>query len=721
MVALRSRRFLRCFYCGQRSNIQFEAQKSFVCSNCDATNWLDQNGEITDPPTAADSPKRNRLQYATPRPSAYRSPSPVDPAAVNATDDSVFCATCLRNQQMLSSSLAQFEWLDDATISEQRARERRYWELRKSLEKRYPQVCEKCLSKVNEKLHQASYIAQTDHLRRMMDRTRSQRTGVKTRGLLDVLDFLGKLGWYTAFALQAVWHVTVVSFLLMESYASARDGHWLPVAFGDFYRMGAPLLPYADRIMQWSIHVGMCSFPWNPRFKQSIRGFTAHILGFRQWYTYQLLILMMRFIALSITQYSKSHKLPATTQLGLQLVIPLIMVYIYLTAKETIHTDTAPLFRRPAELTADLHNDVDSRSPTKDSKDLGNILDDILHSPPGQQDQTAQIPPRQSTSFTSAVGRRAPALGESRGSAASISRITGGTKQPPQEQPPAVSDDDAMDWTPSGSQHRAFSSYNPYKIKNTNPRFSDLPIEPKPGPIWYKVPPAPTNPAQRLRNPPMRPIIRESPKEKKETFFKSTGRQPIDLGNRAPESSAELNLAPPKFYALEAKDDPRDSLSSMFATSFNISPDPDEREEGNLRRKGNLPNKVPNRALTRIFELIPLIAALCTWMFAMDPEEQYGRSVAVASVCVSLMVSIRLAADLEVDYEIRGDKRPSVFAPCLANLALAQVITTMVLIWNIWSGSTSLTSKVYGNTVFGSTIIHHVWHVYASFSAAEET
>ncbi|KAI0116435.1 hypothetical protein GGR51DRAFT_317500 [Nemania sp. FL0031] len=709
MVALRSRRFLRCFYCGQRSNIQFEAQKSFACSNCDATNWLDQNGEITDPPTATESPKRNRLQYATPRPSAYRSPSPVESAATNPTDDSVFCATCLRNQQMLNSSLAQFEWQDDATASENRARERRYWELRKSLEKRYPQVCEKCLSKVNKKLHEASYIAQTDHLRRMMDRTRSQRKEVKRHGPLDVLDFLGKLSWYAAFTLQAAWHVIVVSLLLTEPYASAKDGHWALVALGAFHRMGAPIMPHMDRIMQWSIHIGMCSFPWNPRFKQSVRGFTTHILGFRQWYTYQLLILMMRFVALSIVQYSKSQRLPATTQLGLQLVIPLIMIYVYVKAKETIHTNTAPLFRRPAELTADLHIDPDSRPTTKDPNDLGNILDDILHSPPAGQDQTAQISPRQPTLFAS-----------SRDSTTPISHIPSGTRRLPQAQPLIMQDDDAMDWTPSSSQHRAFSSYNPYKIKNSNPRFSDTPIEPKSGPIWYKVPPAPTTPAQRQRNPPMRPIIRESPKEKKESFFKSTGRQPIDLG-RASESSTQLNLAPPKFYALEPKDDPRDGLSSMFATSFNISPDPDEKEEGDLQRKGNLPNKVPNRTMTRIFELIPLIAALCTWMFATDHEEQYGRSIAVASICVSLMVSIRLAADLEVDYEIRGDKRPSVFVPCLANLALAQVILAMALMWNIWSGSASLALKVYGNTMFGSTIIHHMWHIYASFRAVEET
>ncbi|KAI1159515.1 hypothetical protein F5B18DRAFT_636514 [Nemania serpens] len=718
MGTLRSRKFLRCFYCGKRSNIQFEAQKSFDCSNCDATNWLDQNGEITDPPAAADNPKPSNLQYAIPRPSAYRSPSPLSPAVEHATGDSIFCATCLRNQQMLRSSLAQFEWPDDITSAEHVARERKYWALRRTLEERYPQVCEDCLPKVNKKLHQASYTAQTDHLRRMMDRTRSQRTGIRRHGPLDVINFLGKLGWYAGFVLQAMWHVIVVSLLLTEPYSSTRDGSRIHVILGAFHRMGSPILPYPDQIMRWAIHLGMFSFPWNPRFKQIVRGFTAHILGFRQWYTYQLLVLLLRFVSLSIAQYSKSHGLPGTTQLGAQLVVPLLVIYIYLAAKKSIHTDTTPLFRRPTELTIDSYIEPDRSGSMKDPADLGSILDDILHSSPSKQDQAAQISPQQSTLRPSVIDPDTYGQRSRKSSAMPISHLINRAAQHRREEPPNTHDTEEMDWSPSASQHRAFSSYNPYRVKNTNPRFSDAPTEPKPGPLWYKVPPAPTNPAQRLRNPPMRPIIRESPKEKKENFFHLTGRQPIHFGSRSRENSAELNLAPAKFHAPQPRDDPRDSLSSMFATSFTISPSPEGQEEKEMQRKGTSDfrgsHTAPNRTATRIVELIALLIALCSWIFALGCGEHYGRSIAMASICVCLIASTRLAADLEVDYQIRGDTRPSVFTPCLANLALVQLIAVLMLIWNIWSGNASLVSSgVYGNTVFGSIIIHHTWHVFA--------
>ncbi|KAI1427474.1 hypothetical protein F5Y12DRAFT_736833 [Xylaria sp. FL1777] len=715
MGTLRSRRFLRCFYCGQRSNLRFEAQKSFDCSNCDATNWLDRNGEITDPPAATGGLEHTKVQYAVPRSSVPpRSPSPLSPlppldtAAGPAADDSIFCATCLRNQQILSSSLAQFEWPDDSTSAEHKARERKFWSLRKELESRYPQACKECLPKVNKKLLQASYTAQTDHLRRMMDRTRMRRMTVKRRGLLDFVDTLGGACWYAGFVFQGAWHLTVICLLLTESYTSTpQDGDWMHAILGSFHRICTLMLPYPDWLMQWAINLGMCSFPWNPRFKQSIRGFTAHILGFRQWYTYQLLALLERFVALSIAQYSKSQGLPTTTQLSAQLIIPLLMIYVFLAAKKSIHTDTTPLFRQPAELTAGSRLESDRGPATNDPGDLSSILDDILQS---------RNSPQQSRPATAGLSSQKHDNGRWRSQSISSSEAIDEPIQSPGEESHIARSDDEMDWAPSGSQYRAFDSYNAFKVKNTNPRFSDAPIEPKSGPIWYKVPPAPTNPAQRLRNPPMRPIIRESPQVKEKPFFQSTGQQPIAIGSRPQESSAQLNLAPPKFYAPEPKEDPRDSLSSIFASSFTLDSTLEDDEKLHTWKSGTSDihgQTIPNRTMTRVAELVALLVALWGWIFALGSEEYYGQSVALASVCVYLIVSIRLAADLEVDHQIRGDTRPSVLTPSFANLALAQVMVVILLMWKVWSEHvTCESSGLYGNTLFGGIIMHHLVHIF---------
>ncbi|KAI1810023.1 hypothetical protein GGS20DRAFT_589990 [Poronia punctata] len=702
---LRSKKYLRCFYCGQRSTVRFEGQKSFECANCDATNWLDQDGEITDPPAPSENLECNRVQYAIPRFSAARS---LSPPLMNTRDESqakesdpVFCDTCVRNQYMLSSSLAQFEWPDDATSSEYAARERKYFALRKDLEKRYPQVCLDCIPKVNQKIQQASYTAQTDHLRRMIERTQSRRAEVKKRGLLDIFDGLGKLCWYAGFALQAVWHVVVLCSLLTDSYHNAVEGDpWLSVALGSFHRLSAAMLPYSERFMQWAINLGVCSFPWNPRFKQSIRGFTAHIVGFRQWYTYQLLVLFVRFVSLSVAQYSVSRGISASTQLSAQLIIPLVMVRVFLTAKKVIHTDTTPLFRRPTEVTAAASPESRDGPTMENANDLGSVLDEILHSPRKERNGNGQAAatlyldsPPSSPEHDSDTAFSPP-----RPTVPHASSRHG---------PPSHRDEDEMDWSPSGSQHRAFSTYNLHRVKNPNPRFNDTPIEQRPGPIWYKVPPAPTSPAQRLRNPPMRPIIRESPKGQgqgqTQNFFQPTERQAVNFGGKT--QSTLPDIAPPRFFAPEPANDPRDNLSRMFATSFSLSPDP---EETDVKME-----PVPDRTMGRVVELVALLASLGGWIFALDTGEKYGRSVALAAVCVYLIVSIRLAADLEVDQQIRGGNRPSMLSPSLANLALGQVITVLLLMWSVWSGTgTWVSSGVYGNTLFGSVIIHHMWHIF---------
>ncbi|KAI1179840.1 hypothetical protein F4777DRAFT_532170 [Nemania sp. FL0916] len=712
MGALRSRRFLRCFYCGQKSTIQFTGQKSFDCSSCDAPNWLDQNGEITDPPAVAENHERNHIRYATSLPSSsFRSPSPTDPTDRSTADESIFCASCLRNQQMLRSSLAQFEWNDDDTSAEQIARDRTYRTLKKSLEERYPQVCEQCAEKVYEKLDQASYTAQTDHLRRLMDRTRSQQLEVKRYGILDYTHYLGRLSWHIGFALQVVWHVVVVVFLLTAPYASTQDGHGIAVALGAFHRMGTRVLPDPEQIMWWAIQIGVGSFPWNPRFPETIRGPRAGpILGYRRWYTYQLLVLAMRYAALRFAQSSMLQRLPAATQLIPLLMILGFTIYIYLTARKSLHSDSRPLFQRPERPNAGTQTQRYDRSVATDTGDLRGILDDISNSIPAQQDQAAAVSP-QSPTFL-------PPTAELQGQRGIGNSAMYSSMQPLQESD-ATHPSDEMDWSPSASQHRAFSSYNPYRVKNTNPRFSDTPIAQKSGPIWYKVPPAPTNPAQRLRNPPMRPMIRESPKEKKENFFRpTTGRQPLDFGMRSQEGNFELNMARPRFYAPEPKDDPRDTLSNLFATSFSLSPGPEDEREVDTQKRGSsnlqASNIPPGRGITRCVESMVLIAALCGWIFAPSWDEHYGRCAALASLCVCLLMSIRLMKSLNGGSAIRSGPRLSRFAPSLANLAMAECAATIILMWKTWPPDTPLVSLgAYGNALFGGIIAHRIWHIFA--------
>lgn len=283
---------------------------------------------------------------------------------------------------------------------------------------------------------------------------------------------------------------------------------------------------------------------------------------------------------------------------------------------------------------------------------------------------------------------------------------------------------DEMDWSPSGSQHRAFSTHEPFRVRNPNPRFSnnplgfnDTPIEPKPGPFWYKVPPAPSNPAQRLRNP-VQPVIRESPKEKQESFF-SRSREALNLGTRAQGSDSSFVLKDPQFYAPAPRDDPRDGLSSMMG-SFSISPDPEDRRaatrigpNANIFANNGASATAQNNKI-RMAELLVLFGALWAWVTAVNTEDAYGPTLGLGAICACLIVSLRLTADMLVDAQIKTGKHPSILSLSWANLGYVQVIAALVLVCNIWGGSAQhISCGVYGNALLGVMITHQFWHVFS--------
>ncbi|KAK6824821.1 Integral inner nuclear membrane protein ima1 [Apiospora arundinis] len=736
MPSLRSRKFLSCFYCGKRTNLRFDGRQSFDCSHCEATNWLDENGDITDPPTSTplDAAPAPAPQYAVSfsstfnsrNPTAHRASSP-DGSAM----DSIFCTTCLKNQHIYTEALRQFELPDDQNDPEYNDRVRAFRKWRGDLEQRYPQVCATCEPKVQQQLNKASYTAKTDHLRRVMDRTRARRHEVKRRGVLDVLDSVGRVTWNIAFALEFCWHVSVLCALFVQDDEVAATTHWLVAPLRNTCHYALMFSPNADRFIRWSMTLGLASFAWNPKFKQTIRGFTAHILGVGQWYTYQLLILFIRLTCLFVSQYNESKGITPASQLGAHLVIGLLMFYVYTMSGRAIRLDTTPLFgaNKPVSL---VPADEPKPSPQSRRDDMGSILDEILETPsrpnkalPQQQQQQRPnlgSPLRYSMSSGSQRPQNAPfELHPRRAQPASGFGSLRLDDEPVQRQtePPVAQYGDEMDWSPSGSQHRAFSTHNPHKVKNPNPRFSDAPIEDKPGPFWYKIPPAPTTPAQRLRNPPMKPIIRDSPKDIPENFFSKTRSGPLDIGS--PARNMEQNnmvFRETSFHAPQAKDEATEGLSRMMG-SFSLSPEPEMRKAGAYRTKSavfSTPSHVSNVPLsntrTRMAELIILFGALWAWIMALESQEEYAPTLALGAIIINLAMSVRLAVDL-ADSQIQQGKTQANLRFSFVNLAALQILAAMVLLWRLYMDSiTTVMHGAYGSTLIGVTIIHHVWHVF---------
>ncbi|EOD50092.1 hypothetical protein UCRNP2_3132 [Neofusicoccum parvum UCRNP2] len=208
------RRNLTCFYCGAKSELKKDSGiRQFDCKECEATNYLDENGEITDPPVA-ESAQPARFAHYVPA----RSPSP----NLSAPDRNLFCATCLKNQHLLTQTLASY--LPPPSDPSYKAFERSYPEYRRNLERRYPPVCADCAPRVRERIQETSYTAKTDHLKRLLNRPRRNvdkryYTGPTWQ---SVLVYWAGWFWWVSVAIHLFWSV-LGTFAVPGRLGAGRD------------------------------------------------------------------------------------------------------------------------------------------------------------------------------------------------------------------------------------------------------------------------------------------------------------------------------------------------------------------------------------------------------------------------------------------------------------------------------------------------------------------
>ncbi len=274
------------------------------------------------------------IQYARRSESPSYSPSSSDP------DNTLFCNDCLKNQHLVRSSLAQYVPEEQDTL----AVDRNYLKFKESLEKRYPQVCEDCLPRVVERLKQSSYTAKTDHLRRLLDKTRQNVAPVKARkSWLDVFDVLGQVCWVLGMSGQILWNSMGISGHLLRRLLEISTSDFLysePLIDPDLDIASSPLTFWMQAVIdildhdgtsvwslgyyginvrhlaKWSLLLSFISFWWNPKFKEGYRGYHRHIKGFQEWYKYQALLLITRVIFWSTMKYELLEGIDPSATVG---------------------------------------------------------------------------------------------------------------------------------------------------------------------------------------------------------------------------------------------------------------------------------------------------------------------------------------------------------------------------------------------------------------------
>ncbi|KAF4344843.1 hypothetical protein FBEOM_1129 [Fusarium beomiforme] len=689
MPRLRGTRYLTCFYCGKRSNTRYDGiTRQFLCLQCDATNYLDENGEITDPPVATER-EAPATQYAVPRHSPPSSPR-----------DNIFCATCLKNQRLFTSSLAQY-FPDDTNHPDYPELERNYYRYRKGLEERYPQVCDECAERVDGQIRRAGYTAKTDHLRRMMEKSRGRKRTPEKTGVLDWVDSLGKGLWWGGLAMQMLWHLRAVTFALEHQDVGMYDpddmswstlmvkGLGLAVAF----------LPPADTLINCAVVASILSAWWNPQFIQVSRGFTRHLLGFTQWYAFQGLIVFFRFLFRRVLDMDGGQAQSRNAQLSAHLVMSVVMVMIYSSAKRSIKVDTTPLFGTSDTTFSPPKQPRITRTKREEPKTFSELLNEALDSPTAtpQPDRFSPSPinlisptpfPPISNSF------RAPDSPRTQLNSLNI------TPQRTQE----VGYSDEMDWTPTESQNQPQSQYRAFQDtppSNGPRRFGEAPVSTEQSPFWYKVPPAPTNPSHRLRNPPNAPILRSKPPQQENIFFRGAAKR--QDGNE--DDEREVSFKPPSFFAPQQSNDEANGLADLLSQSFTLGKEQgnDESSGGRMRRRGSNTRVSPGtpRLDNLGVEFLALAAILVLWGLTSAVPIPFGRETQLALLSAVGIIALRVTG------ETKDAHLPTTATYISSALSVVELATVCWLGWEVWQGNED--AGKYGVGLLTAMLGHQVW------------
>ena len=206
----------------------------------------------------------------------------------------LFCSTCLKNQHLYTTSIAQYDVDWDTADPNYRTYEKAYFKWKRDLEKRYPQVCEDCEPKVQKRMQEAGRTAKSDYLGKLLSKSRAKKFNKKSTFSLDqYLMFAGKYLWYSGLLGQFIWSImTIVSYIL---HTSPQALYLVPSSTIDLLDLVAAVTS-SSRWANTSLYFSIASSWWNPLLKETARGFGRHITGTADWYRFQALMIISRMI-----------------------------------------------------------------------------------------------------------------------------------------------------------------------------------------------------------------------------------------------------------------------------------------------------------------------------------------------------------------------------------------------------------------------------------------
>ncbi|ESZ97076.1 hypothetical protein SBOR_2506 [Sclerotinia borealis F-4128] len=609
---------LVCFYCGQKSGHKFDGSLSqFDCDSCQARNYLDQNGDITDPPVSiTETTSNNQFAYSSDSSHTIKSP--------------IFCERCLFNQQYQYDILKQFNVQFDSRHPEYQIGEEKIRIAKIDLDKRYPMVCEECAPKAQEQRDKADKFAKSDWLGRLnalSELIRRQKTWKDTFQNVIYQTLLYPI-------VSKVWYIVVIGQIITLIMALFNATNILDKTLNFVPYLSADLILKitsffaSKKDLGWGILCNFLSCGMNPFFSRWYpRGNTRRVSGFFNWYGYQLLLqLVLRALVYSIFESGRFTYLSSFSTMIVNICtifFNIIIVYgsrFYLGPKKISLWKSTP---------GPIFSPLKFETSEKPSNTMAGILDEIM-APTPKADQLSPSPPTNHAQRSSPKNQERPdhrayqnqtfgfrektstetydpnynrryeipkqtelllRTDTSGLNPAEISHYLATGERPEWK----IQEGEEMDW-----DHTITRVKHDFKIRNraldtvTN---SETQVQPfgqsspflqsptsfdGPSPFYGKLPAAPISPAHRLRNPPNRPRLDVPSAQKKENFFNSMTQKPAF--GKANANHHEMHIAEQKLHIPNPaayRLDP-DFAEAFGKFSLTEEPDMPNKESGKL-------------------------------------------------------------------------------------------------------------------------------------------
>ncbi|MCJ1286994.1 hypothetical protein MMC26_006341 [Xylographa opegraphella] len=599
------RRGLRCFYCGSRSSRKgTPGLQQWQCEACEAVNHLDENGEIADPPAVTDTPN---IRYAR------TIERPVSPS-FQQSDGSLFCNTCVKNQHILTQALASY--LPSPTDPQYPDYEKQYPEYRRGLEERYPQVCDNCKPRVQQRLQATGYAAKTDHLRRMMDKSRAVKGSQYRWSWRHVVAHAGGSGWLLALIGQILWNALGAS---ANFEGDLRDytfpillQNYLQQSFGPEWKI-PKISDLTGSLASGSLVLGMLSIWWNPRLSNKISGQVGRLIGLSEFYKLQGILNLTRLLAWYSIGKDQGFHLDSSATKAVHAIMLVFNLIVSLISYRTVRIDSTAKV-----IFQDSSQSLHSRQAVEN------------HAPPVKLSSTPALAAHSSFNHhDSSVTSQFPIH-----RLASPSSPTYTSYQPPT--PPPEVDVDEMDWTPAKS---TFEPSRPAKVSKL------IPPAAEPSPFHGRLPLPPMSKARYLRNPPSQATFRKTSAVQQQRFLGSLmssvsaeiynsdeteteaeDRDDLDMKRLTPTVN-RIKMHRPSFFA-QSELEADTGLESLINGVFSLADDPPEiraerekqiHEQQRLQEDRDLRNSVAVRERSpweRIASIVLLSLACLSWSYA---------------------------------------------------------------------------------------------------------